>query len=97
MNIKVIRKKKVTPITITVTGNASAVMVNKALAIGDSVSLARDVSNHPANIATPTFLAKHAKRIGKAKNFKVKILDYKDCKSWYGCFLWCSSRSQRAS
>ena len=74
------KEKKVTPITVTVTGNASAVMVNKALAIGDSVSLARDVSNHPANIATPTFLAKHAKRIGKAKNFKVKILDYKDCK-----------------
>ena len=74
------KEKKFIPITITLTASVSSSMVKKALAIGDSVTLARDVSNHPANIATPTFLANHAKKIGKAKNFKVKILDFKDCK-----------------
>lgn len=44
-------------------------------ALGEVVNLARDLGNHPANVATPSHLAQHAEKIAKqVKNVKVKIL-----------------------
>ena len=70
------KEKKIIPIRVTITGNVSSNIIKKSIALGRSVCFARDISNHPANIATPTFLANHAKKIGRAKNFKIKILNF---------------------
>ena len=42
--------------------------------ISEGTVLARDLSNHPANVATPSMLAETAKEIAKAENLKCKIL-----------------------
>jgi len=41
--------------------------------ISDSVRLARDLVNHPANVATPTMLAQQAQKAGKAAGLKVEV------------------------
>jgi len=47
--------------------------------IANSVITARDLGNHPANVATPEHLAKHARAIGKQfPQIKVNILEKKD-------------------
>jgi leucyl aminopeptidase len=55
--------------------NANNIILQKALVIGSSVALARDVSNHPANIATPTYLANLATEIADSANMKTTIYD----------------------
>jgi leucyl aminopeptidase len=42
--------------------------------IGLAANTARDLANHPGNIATPNHLAKHAVSLGKKFKFKVKVL-----------------------
>ncbi len=65
--------------TINVIANAD---VSRPLSYGMSVSagvvLARDLGNHPGNIATPTYLADTAETIAKAGNMKITIFDRED-------------------
>lgn len=42
--------------------------------IAEGTVFARDLSNHPANVATPSMLAREAKKIAKAGNLKCEIL-----------------------
>lgn len=51
---------------------------NVAMKISTAVYLARDLINHPGNIATPTFLANQAKIMAKKNNIKCKILSKSD-------------------
>ncbi len=67
-------------ITVTFLGKLSNSVVKKSEALSRAVCFSRDISNHPANVATPSFLANAAKEIGGAKNMEVSILDYKECK-----------------
>jgi len=46
--------------------------------IAAGVVLARDLGNHPSNIATPTYLADTAEAIGKAGDMQVTIFDRED-------------------
>ena len=59
-------------------GDANLKSLNKGQVIGESVNYARDLGNHPANILTPSYLAKEAKEIAKTKNFKIKVIDVKE-------------------
>ena len=52
--------------TVNICGEASETIINSGKIIGDSVAFARDLGNHPANILTPTLMAKEAKDIAKA-------------------------------
>ncbi|MBI2356014.1 MAG: leucyl aminopeptidase [Candidatus Doudnabacteria bacterium] len=58
--------------------------MEKAIARGSMVASAankaRDLANHPANIATPAHLAQHAKLIADKYRLKLKVLDAKDIK-----------------
>ena len=53
-------------------------VANISMALGESVSLARDLGNEPANICTPTYLAETVKKIAKSKNMKSAIFDIKE-------------------
>ena len=55
---------------------AAAKGLTAGLAIARAVSASRDLGNHPANVATPEHLAKHARALGKEfpKDVKVKVL-----------------------
>jgi leucyl aminopeptidase len=65
-----------------------AVGVLRGAAIADGVTLARECANRPANHCTPSFLAREARRIGKAHGLKVEVLDRKDVeKLGMGAFL----------
>lgn len=48
--------------------------VKKALAIAAAVNFVRGIANEPANVATPSFLAKTAEEL-KGKNMSVQVLD----------------------
>ncbi len=61
-------------------GDSNLKSLNKGQVIGQSVNYARDLGNHPANILTPSYLAKEAKEISKTKNFKIKVIDVKEFK-----------------
>jgi len=72
-------KKKDTPnklARITLIGKADQKLVDKAVIIANGVCYARDLSNHPPNILTPTYIANDAVRISKTnKNMTSKIID----------------------
>jgi len=57
-------------------------------AIGAGVLLAREWANRPGNHCTPTHLAQVARKLGKAHDLKVEVLDRKACeKLGMGSFL----------
>tara|TARA_B100002051_G_scaffold257162_1_gene274319 strand:- start:47 stop:1513 length:1467 start_codon:yes stop_codon:yes gene_type:complete len=72
---KTIKNKKNYLTDISLIGNIDKKTIHKAQILGESVCFARDLGNHPANILTPTYLAKESKRIAKAKNMKCKVID----------------------
>lgn len=52
--------------------------IDRGQIIAQAVSWARDLGNHPGNVATPAHLANHALALARAnKKLKVKILDRK--------------------
>ncbi len=58
--------------------------LTKALArgttIGTAANTARDLANHPGNVATPTHLAAHAQQLAKKYGFSCKVLDINEIK-----------------
>ena len=59
-----------------------------AKAITDGSTLAKDLGNLPANICTPTYLAKQAKSLAQKYKFGIEVLDRKQIESLkMGCFL----------
>ena len=53
----------------------------EARAVSSGMSVARDLGNLPANLCTPSYLAKQARLLGKAhKNLRINVLDEADMK-----------------
>src|SRR5512140_1831697 len=62
--------------------------VQRANAVAEGVSFARDLGNLPGNLCTPAFLADQAVALGKANGFKVQVLEQKDIQALnMGAFL----------
>jgi leucyl aminopeptidase len=60
----------------------------RGVASAEAAMLVRDLSNHPSNIMTPSRVAAEAKKIGKERNVRVKILEQRDVeKLGMGAFL----------
>ncbi len=71
-------------------GQAKAVQAGlvRGQAVSAGVTLARDLANRPGNHCTPTYLAEQAKKLGKAYDLKVDVLDRKEIeKLGMGAFL----------
>jgi leucyl aminopeptidase len=67
---------------------AAAAGLIRGSAIAAGMTLARECANRPANHCTPSHLASEAKRLAKAHDFKVEVLERKDCeKLGMGSFL----------
>ncbi len=94
--VNAIKQKKADPLTL----NKIAIYVDKAdakqaesavkqgLAISAGVSLAKDLGNLPPNICTPTYLGEQAKKLAKAYDFKVEVLEEAEIrKLGMGAFL----------
>ncbi len=75
LNYKSDKENEKTVRTVELTGKPDASIIKKVTALSKAVFLARDVSNHPANVATPAFLAEEAKKIGSAPGFKTTVID----------------------
>jgi len=58
--------------------SAAEAAVNRAVAIAQGITLAKDLGNLPANICTPTYLAEQARALGGHHGFEVTILDRHD-------------------
>jgi leucyl aminopeptidase len=62
--------------------------IDRAMAIAQGVTLARDLGNLPGNLCTPTYLAEQAHEAGHRHGFTVNILERKDIeKLGMGAFL----------
>jgi len=71
-------------------GQAKAVQAGlvRGQAVSAGVTLARDLANRPGNHCTPSYLAEQAKKLGKAHDLKVEVLDRKEIeKLGMGAFL----------
>ena len=72
-------KPKSTPKTlesITLIGEGKKSVITKAISIASGVCYGRDLSNHPPNILTPTYIANDAIEIAKSnKNMTSKVID----------------------
>jgi leucyl aminopeptidase len=49
--------------------------IDRAAAMAEGITLARDLGNLPGNICTPTYLADQARELGRRHGFEVKVLD----------------------
>jgi leucyl aminopeptidase len=58
--------------------SAAEAAINRAVAIAEGITLAKDLGNLPANICTPTYLADQARELGSHHGFEVTILDQND-------------------
>ena len=64
-----------------VSGNVDKKSLEKGRILGASVCFARDLGNHPANILTPTYLAKEAEQIAKdSPKMECHVFDIKEIK-----------------
>ncbi len=67
---------------------AGEAAIERAVAIAEGVTLAKDLGNMPGNLCTPAYLADQAREIGKRHGFKVKIFEQEDIgKLGMGAFL----------
>jgi leucyl aminopeptidase len=72
--------RKVGPSSVKIVAEDSRVArsmksgVAAGLILAESVTLARDLVNHPANVATPTMLAERAQNLAKTYCFKAEVL-----------------------
>ena len=57
---------------------AAEAVIERAVAIAEGITLAKDLGNLPANVCTPTYLAEQARELGGRHRFEVKILDQED-------------------
>jgi leucyl aminopeptidase len=62
-------------------GSAARAAMDRAAAIAEGITLAKDLGNLPGNICTPTYLADQARELGRRHGFDVKILDHEDIAS----------------
>ncbi len=65
---------------LTIGGDSSAALraaVQRGLAIGHGMNVARRLGDLPANICTPTFLASEARALGRKRGLKVSVLNEK--------------------
>ena len=76
------KRSEVQEITIVESSRAKLAEVKRGIDVGcvmaDSVALARDMSNSPANLMTPTHMADIAKDLAKEAGLKVTIFERKD-------------------
>lgn len=62
--------------------------IRRGVASSEAAMFVRDLSNHPSNIMTPSRVAAEAKKIGKERNVRVKVLEQRDVeKLGMGAFL----------
>jgi leucyl aminopeptidase len=82
------RLRKVTLVCAKAQAAALANGLRQGQAVAAGVAVAREYANRPANHATPSFLAKEAKQLGKQHGFKVEVFDRKQIeKIGMGSFL----------
>jgi len=80
--------RKVTLVCAKAQATALANGLRQGQAVAAGVAVAREYANRPANHATPSFLAKEAKQLGKRHGFKVEVFDRKQIeKIGMGSFL----------
>ena len=67
--------------SVTMYGNVEKKNLDKGFALGQAVSFSRDLGNHPANILTPSYLAKEAQKIAEeSPKMDCHIFDLKEIK-----------------
>ena len=72
------------------------VAMREGEAIGQAVSLAKDLGNLPGNVCTPTYLAERAQEMARAVGLSCEILERSDCEALkMGSFLSVANGSRQ--
>ena len=89
--------KKLTVVVDKKDSKAAQKALAEGHAISDGMSLTRDLGNLPANVCTPTYLAKEARALARSdKRITVKVLEEADMKKLkMGSFLSVSAGSRQ--
>jgi len=58
--------------------SAAEAVIDRAVAIGEGITLAKDLGNLPGNICTPAYLAARARELGSQHGLEVTICDQKE-------------------
>jgi leucyl aminopeptidase len=68
--------------------SAARAAIDRAMAIAEGITLARDLGNLPGNVCTPAYLAEQALELGERHGFEVKVLEQEEMeKLGMGAFL----------
>lgn len=70
--------KKRTSLSIASPDREFADGMERGLALAESANLARDLSETPPNIATPTYIAEHARKLAKQVGLSCRVFEGKD-------------------
>jgi leucyl aminopeptidase len=85
-------QKEVEQVTIVEFDAAKLDAINEGAKIGVAIAggqiVARNLSNQPGNVATPTYLANAAKKIGAEYDMNVTTLSFEECKA-LGMGMYC--------
>ena len=58
--------------------SAAEAAIDRAVAIAEGITLARDLGNLPGNLCTPTYLADQARAMAERHGFQVNVLEQED-------------------
>ena len=65
---------------VLITDDDDGAAIERAQAIGDAVNWTRTVANEPANLMTPTLLAKAAQELAESAGVVCEVLDEDACR-----------------
>jgi leucyl aminopeptidase len=75
-SIKAVTKKKLARVSFGCAVNArTRAALERGVGVGEGSNLARQLGNLPANICTPTYLAKQATLMARTHGLRIKVLD----------------------
>ena len=81
-------KKVVFQLAGSAEAGAGEAAIDRAVAIGHGIALAKDLGNMPGNLCTPNYLADQAQEVGRHHGFRVEIFGPKDIHGFgMGAFL----------
>ena len=83
---------EVSQVNILAFDQAQAAAIAEAVRTGEAIAggqiLARNLSNQPGNVGTPSYLAAQAQQIGERHKLKVSALSFEECKA-LGMGMFC--------
>ncbi len=92
------KKEETTINELIVIGKVGAEIIKHAITVSESINWVRRLVNEPANVMTPSEMAKEAEKLGREYRFKVEVISEEEAeKKGMGAFVGISKGSEEPS